>query len=96
MKFIEALRIAGIYPGTDPTPDDQNKAKAFFVLYCLASFFANFGPNVTTFIIPGEIFPTRYRSTAHGITAASGKLGAIISQAIFFAVNGSDTGTRVM
>ncbi|EDO14633.1 hypothetical protein Kpol_309p1 [Vanderwaltozyma polyspora DSM 70294] len=49
-------------------------------LYVLAQFFQNFGPNVTTFIIPGEIFPTRYRSTAHGISAASGKIGAIIAQ----------------
>jgi PHS family inorganic phosphate transporter-like MFS transporter len=54
--------------------------KGFVVLYCLANFFQNFGPNTTTFIIPGELFPTRYRSTAHGISAASGKLGAIIAQ----------------
>ncbi|ODV67970.1 phosphate permease [Hyphopichia burtonii NRRL Y-1933] len=49
-------------------------------LYVLCQFFQNFGPNVTTFIIPGEIFPTRYRSTAHGISAACGKVGAIIAQ----------------
>ncbi|KAF8596750.1 phosphate transporter [Ceratobasidium sp. AG-I] len=53
---------------------------ALLALYCIANFFSNFGPNTTTFIIPGETFPTRYRSTAHGISAASGKLGAIISQ----------------
>jgi PHS family inorganic phosphate transporter-like MFS transporter len=53
-------------------------------LYCLTNFFQNFGPNTTTFIIPGGIFPTRYRSTAHGISAASGKLGAIIAQVAFF------------
>ncbi|KAJ7650411.1 phosphate permease [Roridomyces roridus] len=55
----------------------------FVFLYCLANFFQNFGPNTTTFIIPGEIYPTRYRSTAHGISAASGKLGAIIAQVGF-------------
>lgn len=49
-------------------------------LYIVAQFFQNFGPNTTTFIVPGEIFPTRYRSTAHGISAASGKVGAIIAQ----------------
>ena len=53
-------------------------------LYCLANFFQNFGPNVTTFVIPGEVFPTRYRSTAHGLSAACGKLGAIVAQVIFF------------
>jgi PHS family inorganic phosphate transporter-like MFS transporter len=52
----------------------------FVFLYCMANFFQNFGPNTTTFIIPGEAFPTRYRSTAHGISAACGKLGAIIAQ----------------
>ncbi|KAI5122521.1 hypothetical protein M0805_005249 [Coniferiporia weirii] len=53
---------------------------ALFFLYCLANFFQNFGPNTTTFIIPGEAFPTRYRSTAHGLSAASGRLGAILAQ----------------
>jgi PHS family inorganic phosphate transporter-like MFS transporter len=40
------------------------------------------GPNTTTFIVPGECFPTRYRSTSHGISAAAGKVGAIIAQVI--------------
>lgn len=48
--------------------------------YVLCAFFSNFGPNATTFIVPGECFPTRYRSTSHGISAASGKIGAIIAQ----------------
>ncbi|TGZ85561.1 phosphate permease [Ascodesmis nigricans] len=51
-------------------------------LYVLCQFFFNFGPNATTFIVPGEIFPTRYRSTSHGISAASGKIGAIIAQVL--------------
>ena len=54
-------------------------------LYCLANFFQNFGPNTTTFIVLGEVFPTRYRSTAHGVSAACGKLGAIIAQVLFAA-----------
>ncbi|KAG8869036.1 Inorganic phosphate transporter pho84 [Tulasnella sp. 331] len=63
---------------------EQNRSVAAFVfLYCLSNFFQNFGPNSTTFIVPGEVFPTRYRSTSHGISAASGKLGAIIAQIVF-------------
>ncbi|CAI0385748.1 unnamed protein product [Linum tenue] len=50
----------------------------FVVLYALTFFFANFGPNATTFVVPAEIFPARVRSTCHGISAASGKLGAIV------------------
>ena len=49
-------------------------------IYVLAQFFFNFGPNSTTFIVPGECFPTRYRSTSHGISAAAGKIGSIIGQ----------------
>lgn len=50
----------------------------FVIMYSLTFFFANFGPNATTFVVPAEIFPARVRSTCHGISAASGKLGAIV------------------
>jgi MFS transporter, PHS family, inorganic phosphate transporter len=56
---------------------------ALLGLYIVAQFFFNFGPNSTTFIVPGECFPTRYRSTSHGFSAASGKVGAIIAQVVF-------------
>ncbi|KAG6486624.1 probable inorganic phosphate transporter 1-8 [Zingiber officinale] len=57
------------------TPGNQI---GFVVMYGFTFFFANFGPNSTTFIVPAEIFPARLRSTCHGISAATGKLGAII------------------
>ncbi|KAI9091634.1 hypothetical protein K1719_028077 [Acacia pycnantha] len=50
----------------------------FLVMYGLTFFFANFGPNATTFIVPAEIFPARLRSTCHGLSAAAGKAGAIV------------------
>jgi len=50
----------------------------FVVLYALTFFFANFGPNATTFVIPSELFPTVWKTTAHGFSAACGKAGAII------------------
>jgi PHS family inorganic phosphate transporter-like MFS transporter len=50
----------------------------FLVMYALTFFFSNFGPNSTTFIVPAELFPARFRSTCHGISAASGKAGAIV------------------
>ncbi|KAF7850619.1 hypothetical protein BT93_L5194 [Corymbia citriodora subsp. variegata] len=50
----------------------------FVVMYSFTFFFANFGPNATTFIVPAEIFPARLRSTCHGISAAAGKAGAIV------------------
>lgn len=50
----------------------------FVAMYSLTFFFANFGPNATTFVVPAEIFPARLRSTCHGISAAAGKAGAIV------------------
>mmetsp|Transcript_4759 Transcript_4759/g.9626 ORF Transcript_4759/g.9626 Transcript_4759/m.9626 type:complete len:135 (+) Transcript_4759:1020-1424(+) len=44
----------------------------------MSFFFTNFGPNATTFLIPSEIFPTKLRSTCHGISAATGKVGAFV------------------
>nr|CAB3477813.1 unnamed protein product [Digitaria exilis] len=51
----------------------------FALFYALTFFFANFGPNSTTFVLPAELFPTRVRSTCHAISAASGKAGAIVA-----------------
>ncbi|RHZ76890.1 hypothetical protein Glove_187g118 [Diversispora epigaea] len=62
----------------------------FIIIFTLCQFFLNFGPNATTFIVPGEVFPTRYRTTGHGISAASGKFGAIIAQVGFIQLK--DTG----
>jgi PHS family inorganic phosphate transporter-like MFS transporter len=46
-------------------------------------FFFNFGPNATTFIIPAEVFPSRVRASAHGLSAATGKMGAILAALLF-------------
>lgn len=56
----------------------DGKTALFAVFYGLTLFFANFGPNSTTFVVPAELFPARFRSTCHGISAAAGKAGAIV------------------
>ena len=53
------------------------------VFYALIQFGFAFGPNTLTFIIPAEIFPTRYRCSGYGIAAACGKLGAVFVQLAF-------------
>jgi len=50
------------------------------ILYILGQLLFNLGPNSLTFIIPAEIFPTRYRCTCHGLSAAAGKLASVIVQ----------------
>ncbi|KAL7144949.1 hypothetical protein ABFS83_07G045900 [Erythranthe nasuta] len=67
----------------------------FVVMYSLTFFFANFGPNATTFVVPAEIFPARLRSTCHGISAAAGKAGAIVGAFGFlYAAQPKDVGKR--
>ncbi|KAF9256591.1 phosphate transporter [Marasmius fiardii PR-910] len=56
---------------------------AFIVCFAFLQFFFNFGANTTTYCYPAEVFPTRFRAFAHGLSAASGKAGAIISALAF-------------
>jgi hypothetical protein len=55
---------------------------------------SNFGPNTTTFVIPGEIYPAEVRATCHGLSAASGKLGAATG-AYFFPMLLGSTGSAL-
>jgi hypothetical protein len=57
--------------------------KGFQTIYFLASFFQQFGPNCTTFLLAAEVFPVSVRATAHGLSAASGKLGALLPAVIY-------------
>lgn len=75
--ILFVILAAAYYPLRD------NSVAAFIAIFTLAQLFQNFGANSTTFIIPGEVFPTKVRSSAHGISAASGKAGAIIASFAF-------------
>jgi hypothetical protein len=59
-------------------PKQPVARNGWIAMYAFCFFFANFGPNSTTFIVPAEVFHTRFRGTLHGVSAAMGKLGAII------------------
>ncbi|OAP55223.1 hypothetical protein AYL99_10923 [Fonsecaea erecta] len=78
-----ALAALFIALGTEFIVVQQEGALAI-TLYVIGQFLFNFGPNSTTYIIPAELFPTRYRCTCHGIAAASGKLGSILVQVFSF------------
>lgn len=55
----------------------------FLMLYGIGYFFTEWGPNTTTFVYPAEIFPIRVRSSAHGIAAGLGKVGAFVGAFAF-------------
>ncbi len=48
----------------------------FLTVYGLSYFFIEFGPNMTTFVYPPELFPITTRGLGTGISAAGGKIGA--------------------
>ncbi|TPX12504.1 uncharacterized protein E0L32_000681 [Thyridium curvatum] len=54
-----------------------------FALFVISQFTLNAGAASSTFLIPVEVFPTRVRATAHGIAAASGKAGAVLTSFAF-------------
>ncbi len=55
----------------------------FLLVYGLSYFFTEFGPNMTTFVLPSELFPVSMRATGHGISAGVGKFGAFIGVFLF-------------
>ncbi len=60
-------------------------------MYFLSSFFNQFGPNSVTFLVAAEVYPTPIRATAHGFSAAVGKLGALTAAVMY---NYIDTQTK--
>lgn len=71
---VMAVAFAGLWL----VPDATTSLAPFLLLFGATYFFAEFGPNTTTFVYPAEIFPVRVRTTSHGIAAAAGKIGAFI------------------
>ena len=55
----------------------------FLIFFGISYFFTEFGPNTTTFVLPGEIFPVSMRATGHGISASIGKFGAFLGVFLF-------------
>ena len=55
----------------------------FLLVYGVSYFFTEFGPNMTTFVMPSELYPVDMRTTGHGISAGIGKLGAFIGVFLF-------------
>jgi MFS transporter, PHS family, inorganic phosphate transporter len=59
----------------------------FLLVFGVSYFFTEFGPNMTTFVMPSELYPVTMRATGHGISAGIGKLGAFIGVFLFPLLN---------
>ncbi|KAG7086872.1 hypothetical protein E1B28_002793 [Marasmius oreades] len=80
---IQGFLMAALFLGILAGNFDTLSHPAFVVCFTFLQFFFNFGANTTTYCYPAEVFPTRFRAFAHGISAAAGKAGAIISALAF-------------
>ncbi|KAI0376408.1 MFS general substrate transporter [Hypomontagnella monticulosa] len=75
--FVTLAALFAVNGGTFFITFESDKHALTITLYVLAQLIFNIGPNLMTFMLPAELFATKYRGTFYGLAAASGKLGAI-------------------
>jgi len=63
--------------------------------FMLFNFMTNLGPNAQTYLIAGEVFPTRLRGKGAGFAASFAKIGAVTT-AFLFPVLLKDIGTEYL
>ena len=80
MNFILFIIAASIFPTLNKKGPGGH---GFEFIYFFSSFWIQFGPNSTTFLVAGEVYPAPVRATAHGISAAVGKLGALTATVLY-------------
>ncbi|WP_462323086.1 MFS transporter, partial [Halochromatium sp.] len=54
-----------------------------FIGFMLFNFMTNMGPNAQTYLIAGEVFPTRIRGKGAGFAASFAKIGAVTTAFLF-------------
>ena len=66
-----------------------------FAGFMLFKFMTNMGSNAQTYLLAGEVFPTRIRGQGAGFAAAFAKIGAVTT-AFLFPILLADTGTQAL
>jgi MFS family permease len=66
-----------------------------FLGFMLFNFMTNLGPNAQTYLLAGEVFPTRLRGMGAGFAAAFAKIGAVTT-AFLFPILLVDIGTQAL
>lgn len=54
-----------------------------FAGFMLFNLMTNLGPNAMTYLLAGEVFPTKLRGTGAGLAASVGKVGAVLTAFLF-------------
>lgn len=66
-----------------------------FAGFMIFNFMTNLGPNAMTYLIAGEVFPTKIRGSGAGFAASFAKIGAVAT-AFLFPILLSEIGTAVL
>jgi PHS family inorganic phosphate transporter-like MFS transporter len=83
LQLIGFLFMGLVFLLIGVVPNVTAEVVPFILLFGISYFFAEFGPNTTTFVLAGELYPTSARSTGHGISAGVAKFGAFIGVFLF-------------
>jgi MFS family permease len=78
LQFIGFSVMAASFLVLAIVPALTQHVAPFLAILGLSYFFIQFGPNMTTFVLPSEVFPVSVRTTGHGLAAGIGKLGAFV------------------
>jgi MFS family permease len=89
LQFVGFVLMGACFAVIGLVPGMTTVVVPFLLAYGISYFFTEFGPNMTTFVLPGELFPARLRATGHGISAGVGKLGAFIGVFLFPVLQGA-------
>ena len=76
LQFIGFFVMALCFVVLAAVPALTTVTVPFLAVFGVSYFFVQFGPNMTTFVLPSEVFPVSQRTTGHGFAAGIGKLGA--------------------
>ncbi len=83
LQIVGFTVMAACFAAIAVIPQISAAVVPFMVVYGISYFFAEFGPNTTTFVLSAELFPTSVRTTAHGISSGVAKIGAFIGVFVF-------------
>jgi MFS transporter, PHS family, inorganic phosphate transporter len=83
LQLVGFVMMAACFAVIALVPGMTTAVLPFLAVYGISYFFTEFGPNVTTFVLPGELYPVSVRATGHGISAGIGKFGAFIGVFLF-------------
>ncbi len=78
LQYIGFAVMAACFLVLAIVPPLTEHVAPFLAILGLSYFFIEFGPNMTTFVLPSEVFPVSVRTTGHGMAAGVGKLGAFV------------------